>query len=79
MPARKVNSVRKWKYVLYLNNITHLQLNRWVAIHMKLRKKKNPVTMNTKEMHANHLPKVLWYYSHGREGGRGAGNSLMLR
>lgn len=52
MPARKVNSVRK--YVLYLNNVTHLQLNRGVAIHMKLRKKKNPVTTNTKEMHANH-------------------------
>lgn len=48
---------------------------------MKLRKKKNPVTMNIKKMHANHKPKTgLWYCSHNRQecGGR-AGNSLMVR
>lgn len=31
---------------------------------MKLRKKKNPVTINPKAMHAHHKPKVLWYCSH---------------
>lgn len=33
----------------------------------EIRKKKNPVSINTKEMHANQKPKVLWYCSHNRQ------------
>lgn len=46
---------------------------------MKLRKKICPITINTKEMHTNHGPKVLWYCSHNRQVcGVGAGSSLMV-
>lgn len=46
---------------------------------MELKKKKNPVTINTEEVHANHKTKVLWYCSRNRRKcGRKAESSLMV-